>query len=122
MLTLSFDESRNVIVVDANRLDIDHIPDDIDAVLDHLVARPEAGILLYRHKPETRTMDFSQISTVGPRQETILNALKGRRIACLVEPGLRFGVGRQIASFLEILGIEYQPFTDETEAIHWLSD
>ncbi len=120
MLTLKFDADRDLFVIDGNRADVFHVARDAATLLAEIRAKPGVPIFVYRDKPETGMLDRAHISNAGIQSEDLGDALKGRRIAALLEAGARFAVGRQVASFVEGLGIDYRPFTDETEALRWL--
>lgn len=46
--------------------------------------------------------------------------LAGHPVAYLMKPGVGYGVARQIATHIELSGVEVQAFVDEGEAEAWL--
>lgn len=91
-----------------------------DRTIDDLLGRPGFG-------PATPIlMDGRQVQVLPDRNALIAFAdnqarkLPGHPIAYLMNPGVGYGVAREISTYMQLQGLEAQVFLDEAEAKRWL--
>ena len=122
-MKLTYDSATNRFSIDANDFDTSTgVLEDFRQYIEAFQSHPDADILIYRDNPSTPSMDWQQVSQISSfEKDELIELFRGRRIAGVLPAGDRFGVARQVSSLAELIGVRYQPFRSEQEALTWLS-
>ena len=87
LLNLSFDESADCFIFEANDFDTsDGVINVARQYLEEFKAQPGKNILIYRDNPISDTMNWSQIMTIPEHgSDEFIEILKDRKIAGIVQ-------------------------------------